>query len=356
MQELYQNVRFISTEMNTKTKVFFKYFPKQVFGSEYKNNYYHTKERLYALKEFKWVQYNSDDRITVLSVDIDNSSDSLMYEDFNLPKPTWIIQTDKGFQYHWALKSAVMINGYNKHKLIKLVKDILNKLVALLDGDINAIGLNRVFRNPVTNRSWFTGNEIELKEFYDLPTPKEDYFNKLLGRVEKQKNLFGATYGASYDFSLMANNSGRNCALFDVLRYWAYDEAKQGSYCAFALQRKAEILNSSFAENLKENEVNSIVNSIDTFIKNKFNKGFYMALSVEDRKKVASQNGKKSGEARTKEARIKILTALNTMEAYEIKITVSELARRSGTNPKTTRAYLKELGFKEKSRTEGWSK
>ena len=356
MQELYQNVRFISTEMNTKTKVFFKYFPKQVFGSEYKNNYYHTKERLYALKEFKWVQYNSDNRFRVLSVDIDNSSDSLMYRDFNLPVPTWIIQTDKGFQYHWALKQDIPLKTANSNKSIKLVKDILNKLVALLDGDINAIGLNRVFRNPVTNRSWFPGNEIELKEFYDLPTPKEDYFNKLLGRVEKQKNLFGATYGASYDFSLMANNSGRNCALFDVLRYWAYDEAKQGSYCAFALQRKAEILNSSFAENLKENEVNSIVNSIDTFIKNKFKKGFYMALSVEDRKKVASQNGKKSGEARTKEARIKILTALNTMEAYEIKITVSELARRSSTNPKTTRAYLKELGFKEKSRTEGWSK
>lgn len=348
MQELYQNVRFISTEMNTKTKVFFKYFPKQVFGSEYKNNYYHTKERLYALKEFKWVQYNSVDRITVLSVDIDNSSDSLMYRDFNLPVPTWIIQTDKGFQYHWALKSAVMINGYNKHKLIKLVKDILNKLVALLDGDINAIGLNRVFRNPVTNRSWFTGNEIELKEFYDLPTPKEDYFNKLLGRVEKQKNLFGATYGASYDFSLMANNSGRNCALFDVLRYWAYDEAKQGSYCAFALQRKAEILNSSFAENLKENEVNSIVNSIDTFIKNKFNKGFYMALSVEDRKKVASQNGKKSGEARSKVAETKILTALNMMESFEMKITIRELAKRSGTSVNTVRKYLEKIDYKSK--------
>lgn len=348
MEALYQNVRFISTEMNTKPKVFFKYFPKQVFGSEYKNNYYHTKERLYALKEFKWIQYNSDDRITVLSVDIDNSSDSLMYEDFNLPKPTWIIQTDKGFQYHWALKSAVMINGYNKHKLIKLVKDILNKLVALLDGDINAIGLNRVFRNPVTNRSWFTGNEVELKEFYDLPTPKEDYFNKLLGRVEKQKNLFGATYGASYDFSLMANNSGRNCALFDVLRYWAYDEAKQGSYCSFALQRKAEILNSSFAENLKENEVNSIVNSIDTFIKNKFKKGFYMALSVEDRKKVASANGKKSGEARSKVAETKILTALNMMESFEMKITIRELAKRSGTSVNTVRKYLEKIDYKSK--------
>ena len=177
MEALYQNVRFISTEMNTKPKVFFKYFPKQVFGSECKNDYYHTKERLYALKEFKWVQYNSDDRFRVLSVDIDNSSDSLMYQDFNLPQPTWIIQTDKGFQYHWALKQDIQLKTASSKKSIKLIKDILNKLVALLNGDINAIGINRVFRNPVTNRSWFSGNEIELKEFYDLPTPKEDFFN-----------------------------------------------------------------------------------------------------------------------------------------------------------------------------------
>lgn len=348
MEALYQNVRFISTEMNTKPKVFFKYFPKQVFGSECKNDYYHTKERLYALKEFKWVQYNSDDRFRVLSVDIDNSSDSLMYRDFNLPRPTWIIQTDKGFQYHWALKQDIPLKTASSKKSIKLIKDILNKLVALLNGDINAIGINRVFRNPVTNRSWFSGNEIELKEFYDLPTPKEDFFNKLLGRIEKQKNLFGATYGATYDFSSMTNNTGRNCALFDVLRYWAYDEAKQGSYCSFALQRKAEILNSSFAENLKENEVNSIVNSIDTFINNKFNKGFYMALSVEDRKKVASQNGKKSGEARSKIAETKILTALNMMESFEIKITIRELAKRSGTSVNTVRKYLEKIDYKSK--------
>ena len=348
MEALYQNVRFISTEMNTKPKVFFKYFPKQVFGSECKNDYYHTKERLYALKEFKWVQYNSDDRFRVLSVDIDNSSDSLMYQDFNLPQPTWIIQTDKGFQYHWALKQDIPLKTASSKKSIKLIKDILNKLVALLNGDINAIGINRVFRNPVTNRSWFSGNEIELKEFYDLPTPKEDFFNKLLGRIEKQKNLFGATYGATYDFSSMTNNTGRNCALFDVLRYWAYDEAKQGSYCSFALQRKAEILNSSFAEKLKENEVNSIVNSIDTFINNKFNKGFYMALSVEDRKKVASQNGKKSGEARSKIAETKILTALNMMESFEIKITIRELAKRSGTSVNTVRKYLEKIDYKSK--------
>lgn len=347
MEELYQNVDYNSIELYHKPKLFFKYFPREVFGSEFKNDYYHTKERLYALQEFKWVQYNSDDRFRVLSVDIDNSHDCMMYEDFNLPKPTWTIQTTKGFQYHWALKSDIPLKTATSNKSIKLIKDILNKLVALLDGDFNAMGINRVFRNPVTNRSWFSGNEIELKEFYDLPTPKEDYFNKLIGRVEKQKNLFGATYGATYDFSSMRESTGRNCALFDVLRYWAYDEAKQGSYNAFNLQRKAEILNNSFAESMKEKEINTIVNSIDSFIQNKFNKGFYMALSPDERKKVASANGKKSGEARTKEADTKIDTAYKIMGDLGEKITIRALAERSGTSINTVRKYLDKIGFKK---------
>jgi len=343
MEELYQNIDNSSIELYHKPKIFFKYFPKEVFGSEFKNDYYHIKERLYALKEFKWVQYNSDDRFRVLSVDVDNSHDSMMYQDFNLPKPTWIIQTTKGFQYHWALKQDIPLKTANSNKTIKLVKDILNKLVALLNGDYNAIGLNRVFRNPVTNRSWFTGNEVELKEFYDLPTPKEDYFNKLLGRVEKQKNLFGATYGSEYDFSQMKESTGRNCALFDVLRYWAYDEAKQGTYSTFALQRKAEVLNSSFAESMKEKEVATIVNSIDSFIQNKFNKGYYMSLSAEDRKKVASANGKKSGEKRKKEVNIKLETAYKIMESSGEKITIRALAEKSGTSKESAGKFIKNL-------------
>ena len=141
MEALY-TISLIKSRENTSYRRFFKYFPKEVFGSTDKNQFYRTKERLYALKEFKWIQYNSEDRLTVLSIDIDNSKDSLMYQDFSLPVPTWIIQTDKGFQYHWALKTPLFLKGYNHKKLRYIVKDILNKLVALLDGDFNAIGLN----------------------------------------------------------------------------------------------------------------------------------------------------------------------------------------------------------------------
>lgn len=335
---------------------FLKYFPKEVFGSEIKNGGYHTKERFHALNEFKWVQYNSNSLFKVLSIDIDNSNDSLMYQDYNLPVPTWIIQTDKGFQYHWALKNHIALNTKYSAKLKKIVKNITNNLVCLLDGDSHAMGFNRVFRNPINNRTWFSGNEVDLSDFYDLPTAKDDWLNRVFGNIEKQKDLFNNTYAKDYDFSSMKEGDGRNCALFDTLRHWAYSEAKQGTYSEFELVRKAETLNYNFARMLEEKEVIKIVNSIDNFIETKYNKGYYMALSKEQRKKVATANGKKSGEKRSNEAKIKILAELNIMESFEMKITSISLAERSKTNKRTVLKYLKELGYKEVSRKEGWKK
>jgi len=344
---LYKKEQKNSIKKPLNPKQFLKYFPKEVFGSEIKNGGYHIKERFHALNEFKWVQYNSLDRFRVLSVDIDNSTDSMMYQDYNLPVPTWIIQTDKGFQYHWALKNDIALNTKYSAKLKKIVKNITNNLVCLLDGDYHAMGFNRVFRNPINNRTWFSGNEVDLSDFYDLPTAKDDWLNRVFGNIEKQKDLFNSTYVKDYDFSSMKEGDGRNCALFDTLRHWAYSEAKQGTYSEFELVRKAETLNYNFAKMMEEKEVIKIVNSIDNFIETKYNKGYYMALSKEARKKVASENGKKSGAKRSKEAETKILTALNTMEAYEIKVTIRALAKRSGTSVNTVRKYLEKIGYKK---------
>ena len=338
MQELYTKTLIKSRE-NASYKKYLKYFPKEVFGSTDKNQFYHTKERLYALLDFKWIQYNSEDRLTVLSVDIDNSSDSLMYQDFSLPVPTWIIQTDKGFQYHWALKSPILLKGYNHKKLRYIVKDILHKLVALLDGDFNAIGLNRVFRSPTNNRTWFSGNEIDLKEFYDLPPVKEEIIDKILEEVKENKK--------NSSLKGLSEGEGRNCALFDKLRIWAYSRAREGSYSLNSLQMKAETLNFEFNEIMDLKEVTIIVNSIDEFIQNKYKRIDYMALSPDERKKIASANGKKSGEARSKVAETKIQTALNIMEDLKEKITIRALAERSGTSKDTVQKYLKKIGYKK---------
>lgn len=340
MTELYTKT---DKKSNSRTaELFLKYFPNEIFGSECKNDYYHTKERLHALKEFKWIKYNSDDRFRVLSVDIDDCSDTMKYQDYNLPAPTWIIQTDRGYQYHWALKQDIPMRIASR-KSIKLVKDIQYKLVALLGGDLNALGLCRVYRNPCNNRTWFTGNEIALSEFYDLPTPAVD---KIIKNIQVQKDIFGNAYKKEYVFNEMVNGDGRNNALFDTLRTWAYDEAKSGTYSDFGLLRKAEILNLEFQTPLSQKEINTIVNSIDGFIENKFNKGYFMALTPEQRSKIASENAKKSGEKRSQIAETKILTALKFMEDYKIKVTIRTLAERSGTSKNTVQKYLKKINYK----------
>ena len=333
MEALY-TISLIKSRENTSYRRFLKYFPKEVFGSTDKNQFYRTKERLFALLDFKWIQYNSEDRLTVLSVDIDNSSDSLLYQDFSLPVPTWIIQTTKGFQYHWALKSPIMLKGYNSKKLRYIVKDILHKLVSLLGGDTNAIGLNRVFRSPTNNRTWFSGNEVDLSEFYDLPPVKEEIIDKILEEIKENKK--------NSTLKGLSEGEGRNCALFDKLRIWAYSRAKEGSYSLNSLQIKAETLNFEFNETMDLKEVTIIVNSIDEFIQTKYKRIDYMSLSVEDRKKIASKNGKKSGEARSKVAETKILTALKIMEDLKEKITIRALAERSGTSKDTVQKYLKK--------------
>lgn len=340
MLELYTKYPEKSRDKSRNAERFLKYFPNEIFGSECKNDYYHTKERLYALKEFKWIKYNSDDMFSVLSIDIDDCSDTMKYQDYNLPAPTWIIQTDKGFQYHWAFKSPFMLSGYNSRKLTKLLKDIQYKLVALLGGDLNALGLCRVYRNPCNNRTWFTGNEIELKEFYDLPVPAVD---KIIKNIKVQKDIFGNAYKKGYDFKTMVNGDGRNNALFDTLRTWAYDEAKSGTYSDFGLLRKAEILNLEFQTPLSQKEVNTIVNSIDGFIVNKFNKGYFMALTPEQRSKIARKNGLKSGEKRTKEAYIKIQTAIKILDELGLKKSIRAIASKSGTSTHTVQKYLKEV-------------
>lgn len=344
---------------NQGVKHLSNFFPKEIFGSTTKTELYHTAHRTQALKEFKYIQYNSEDRISVLAIDIDTHQDGSSWLDYNIPEPTWTIWTDRGIQFMWALKDSIPKNA--DQKIVKYAKDTLNKLVFALDGDINAIGLNRVFRNPINNPSRFTGNLVALKDF-DLRTPTQNWWDSLKRQLAPADvDLFGnkaqAQGLATYDLSSMNVGDGRNIALFDELRHYAYAQANTGAYTEFDLCRKAEYLNSVFGTPMSFKEVNATISSIDEFIETRYKKGIYMKnTSPEKRKEIAKKNGAKSGEARTKIARTKILVALNRHITFELKITVSGIAKESGTNGRTVKKYLEEMGYKEVSRMVGWKK
>jgi len=341
----------------TKPKEFLKLFPKEVLGSTTKEGNYTTSKSYYALNAYNFIQYNSKDRINIICIDIDEHKDGSVWLDHNLPQPTWTVWTDRGVQFMWVLKNPIFTCSANKYrnKHLAYAKDVLNKIVYALDADTNAIGFNRVFRNPLTHESRYSDSRVNLKDFNHLETPPAEWFEKVFPKREKHQTLFGSTRDESLDFATMEEGDGRNTALFDRLRYWAYDEAKAGTYTEFDLAHRAYVLNQAFKKGLESKEVNRIITSIDKFIENTYMKGNYMARTTpEERSKIASKNGAKGAKIRKMEARTRILATLNQVESFGIKITARDIAERAKADKNTVSTYLKELGYKEVSRKEGW--
>jgi hypothetical protein len=341
----------------TKPKDFLKLFPKEVLGSITKEGGYTSSKSFYALQRYNFIQYNSQDRINIICVDIDHHKDGSVWLDHDLPQPTWTVWTNRGVQFMWVLNNPIFTCNENQYrnKHVAYAKDVLNKIVYALDADTNAIGFNRVFRNPLTHDSRYSDSRVDLKDFNHLESPSREWIDKVYPKREKHKTLFGSTRDRQIDFASMEEGDGRNSALFDRLRYWAYDEAKGGTYTEFDLAHRGYVLNQAFQKGLEGKEVDRIITSIDRFIENTYMRSNYMAKTTpEERSKIASKNGSKGGAVRKAEAYGRILMAINQVLSYELKMTVSEVARRSKCDPKTVRKYFKEKGWKEASRKEGW--
>jgi hypothetical protein len=353
MMELYQE----------KVRNFLKLFPKELQSSKVKDAFYEEKSSYQALLRDKFITYNSSDRINIIAIDIDSHRDGGIWLDYDLPQPTWTIWTDRGVQLMWVLRKPILAR-VPEHR--KMAKEVLARLVYALDADINAMGFNRVFRNPLNNKSYYADTRVDLKDFYlKLPKPSQEWWDKVKKnnkhkKKSKTETLFADTHAPAElkDFGTMKEGDGRNVALFDRLRFWAYDEAKAGRYDGHLLSSRALALNKAFLEPLDEKEVNVIINSIDNFMEFKYSAHNLreFGMSEEQIKEKASNAGKKSGKVRKMKSDMKIQATITQMQSFDIKITVSDVARRAGVERPRAREYLKENGWKEVSRKEGWVK
>ena len=284
-------------------------------------------------------------------MDIDTHQDGSVWLDHDLPEPTWTIWTDRGVQFIWQLKKPVLAE-VRQHRAYAI--DTLRKIVYALDADTDAIGYTRIFRNPFTNESRQSDSVVDLSDFNHLDPPPRAWVERSKPRVISLLDN-KPTIAENVDFSTMREGDGRNTALFDRLRFWAYEQARADDYSEFDLAEKGFTLNSLFAEPMHYKEVDQIIASIDHFIETNYKRSTYMANTTpEERKKIARKNGEKGGKSRRAEAYGRILATINQMQSFDIKITVSELARRAKSDRKTVRSYLIEKGWNEVSRKEGW--
>lgn len=156
----------------------------------------------YILKKAKWIEYNKYTiNFLILDIDIKYKFDKNLSEEENielakkyypytsvktilnyiktetfLPIPTWILETDKGFQIAWQLKVPFPTNY--KSKSYKYGLYILKNLSLYFGADQNAVRLKGIWRNPLLHRHIYTGNTTELAEL------------EVVSEIKKEKKKF----------------------------------------------------------------------------------------------------------------------------------------------------------------------
>lgn len=195
----------------------------------------------------QYIQHNPPCLITSLVFDIDRSDAYFSWSDANLPTPTWIAKNRLNGHAHigYMLSAPVCTTHRAKQNVIEYLAKIEQAYSLALGADRGYSGL--ITKNPC-HGTW--ENHIFGVQPYDL--------NYLADFVELQE--------LKTDLKEVSG-LGRNCMMFDTVRYWAYKaiRAHRGSTFDIWLGKvleQCQNANSAFIEPLLYSEVKATAKSI----------------------------------------------------------------------------------------------
>lgn len=220
-----------------------------------------------------YIEHNNDSFINSIVFDIDSDTAAIAWQDANIPKPNFITQNPANGHAHlfYALSSPVCITENARRKPQKLLKGVIEGLTERLGA--NPCYTGKITKNPLNPRwrtFWNEQPRFELNylcEFIDT--------NK---RVKKEVRK-----------SIVAE--GRNTALFDSLRFYAYSiifkYQKNDDFCGFmsALEEEAEHINDSFEDQLGFKEINHTIRSISSWVWGTFDSDTFSEIQSNRAKK-----------------------------------------------------------------------
>ncbi|HIC7790926.1 TPA: replication initiation protein [Escherichia coli] len=220
-----------------------------------------------------YIEHNNDSFINSIVFDIDSDTAAIAWQDADIPKPNFITQNPANGHAHlfYALSSPVCITENARRKPQKLLRGVIEGLTERLGADPCYTG--KITKNPLNPRwrtFWNEQPRFELNylcEFIDT--------NK---RVKKEVRK-----------SIVAE--GRNTALFDSLRFYAYSiifkYQKNDDFCGFmsALEEEAENINDSFEDQLGFKEINHTIRSISSWVWGTFDSDTFSEIQSNRAKK-----------------------------------------------------------------------
>jgi len=229
----------------------------------------------------RYIQFNQPHAQFWLCFDVDRPGAAIDWSDRNAPAPTLTIMNKANGHAHllYALKTAVRTAPDGKIKPLKYAAAVESALREKLDADVGYSGL--ICKNP-NHGNWQIA--VWQPELYTL-----DWLADSLDLKSANDKTILPDYGL-----------GRNCALFDKTRKWAYRAIRQGwpEYDQWlqACYERASAYNLQFLTPMDENEVNGIAKSIAKWTLSNFSKeSFDDYVSITHSKNIQSIRGKKGG-------------------------------------------------------------
>jgi hypothetical protein len=224
-----------------------------------------------------YIQHNPPCLITSLVFDIDRSDAYFAWSDADLPTPTWIAKNPKNCHAHigYMLATPVCTTHRARQNVIEYLAKIEQAYSLALGADRGYSGL--ITKNPC-HTVW--ENHIFGVEPYEL-----NYLADFVELTELKTDL------------REVSGLGRNCMMFDTVRYWAYKEirAHRGSTFDIWLRKvleQCQNANGAFIEPLPYSEVKATAKSIARYCWKK--DGYHYQEFIDRQSRKGAIGGQKS--------------------------------------------------------------
>ena len=224
-----------------------------------------------------YIQHNPPCLVTSLVFDIDRSDAYFAWSDVNLPEPTWIAKNPENCHAHigYMLATPVCTTHRARQNVIEYLAKIEQAYSLALGADRGYSGL--ITKNPC-HTAW--ENHIFGVEPYEL-----NYLADFVELTELKTDL------------REVSGLGRNCMMFDTVRYWAYKEirAHRGSTFDIWLRKvleQCQNANGAFIEPLPYSEVKATAKSIARYCWKK--DGYHYQEFIDRQSRKGAIGGQKS--------------------------------------------------------------
>ena len=382
LYEYNYNITYNRIYLDLRKKIllnlFLKSFPTKFQVAKNKETL-KTGKVFYALNNIKtfleneYIYYNKF-TCNFLVVDIDTKELSIkkiieVLDEYFIKTPTWIIETNAGYQVGFALEKPFLLQEIRNNKLSEKDKKLrryafsmLKNLHKLLNADPNALRLQGFYKNPIginleKYKLFVTTNKFNLSEF-DIIINQEKEENKEKFPKKRKGNPGGDFHQDPAKIKKLAKEFLLNFNLNILKKITAGSRNSFVWYVGMYLSKntddwieKLNTYNLNLSKPLGKEELLQIIKSIENY--NNAGKNFVIGRgSIKTRKerneymkqyRLKKGIHKKTREQQKEENKTKILQAIYKLRIDNKKITIRNIAEIAKLSKNIVNKYVKEL-------------